>query len=186
MSVEIHPVLSHMALFARDVDHMIDFYGRVLGLSVSDGRQLEAGISRGDSEIIFLSNQPQIHQQLQLSASLFDDEECNVIHQVSFRLGDLSELREVARRIVEETQVDLSQLDQLDHGNAWSLYFRDPEENMLELYVETPWKIKQPFAQPFDILQPDDVIIGMTFERVRDAEGVDPWSVTAKSKMADA
>ncbi|MEE2999374.1 MAG: VOC family protein [Pseudomonadota bacterium] len=186
MSVEIHPVLSHMALFAQDVDRMIDFYGRVLGLSVSDGRKREPGISRGDSEIVFLSNEPQVHQQLQLSASLFDDDDCNVVHQVSFRLEDLAELREVARRIVEETQVDLSELDQLDHGNAWSLYFRDPEDNMLELYVETPWKIKHPFAQPFDILQPDDVIIGTTFERVRDAEGVDPWSATAQNKMADA
>jgi catechol 2,3-dioxygenase len=186
VSVEIHPVLSHMALFARDVECMIDFYGRVLGLNVSDGRKREAGVTRGESEIIFLSNKPQIHQQLQLSSGLFDDDECNVVHQVSFRLGELAELREVTRRIVEEIQVDLSQLDQLDHGNAWSLYFRDPEDNMLELYVETPWQIKHPFAQPFDIMQPDDVIISTTCERVRDAEGVDPWSVAAQTKMVDA
>ena len=88
--------------------------------------------------------------------------------------------------IVEERQIDLSQLDQLDHGNAWSLYFRDPEGNMLELYVETPWQLKHPFAQPFDIMQPDDVIIGMTCERVRESEGVDPWSAAAQKKMADA
>ena len=186
MSVEIHPVLSHMALFARDVDSMIDFYGRILGLSVSDGRKREAGASRGDSEIIFLSNDPQIHQQLQLSAGLFDGDDYNVVHQVSFRLGGLKELREVARRIIEETQTDSSQLDQLDHGNAWSLYFRDTENNMLELYVETPWQLEHPFAQPFDIMQPDDVIISTTYERVRDVEGVDPWSVTAEAKLADA
>ena len=65
MSAQIHPVLSHMALFARDVECMIDFYGRVLGLNVSDGRKRKAGVARGDSEIIFLSNEPQIHQQLQ-------------------------------------------------------------------------------------------------------------------------
>jgi len=175
-----------MALFARDVDSMIDFYGRILGLSVSDGRKREVGASRGDSEIIFLSNEPQIHQQLQLSAGLFDGDDYNVVHQVSFRLGGLKELREVARRIIEETQTDLSQLDQLDHGNAWSLYFRDPEENMLELYVETPWQLEHPFAQSFDVMQPDDVIISTTYERVRDAEGVDPWSVKTESKLADA
>ena len=186
MSVEIHPVLSHMALFARDVERMIDFYGRVLGLNVSDGRKREVGVSRGNSEIILLSNEPQIHQQLQLSAGLIDGDECTVVHQVSFRLSDLTELREIARRIVEETQIDLTQLDQLDHGNAWSLYFRDPENNMLELYVETPWQLKHPFAQPFDIMQPDDVIIGVTCERIRDSEGIDPWSAAAQSKMADA
>ena len=116
----------------------------------------------------------------------FDNDECNVVHQVSFRLGELAELRKVAQRIVEETQIDLSQLDQLDHGNAWSLYFRDPEGNMLELYVETPWQIKHPFAQPFDVMQPDDVIVGTTCERVREAEGIDPWSVAKNTKLADA
>lgn len=164
-----------MALFVRDVERMIDFYGRILGLSVSDGRKREAGASRGDSEIVFLSNDPEVHQQLQLSASLFDGDDCNFVHQVSFRLGGLGELREIARRIVEETQTEV---DQLDHGNAWSLYFRDPEGNMLELYVETPWLVEHPFAQGFDIMQPDDAIMAATYERVRDVLGVDPWQVS--------
>ncbi|MDP6258005.1 MAG: VOC family protein, partial [Rhodospirillales bacterium] len=86
MSVEIHPVLSHRALFVRDVERMIDFYRRVLGVSVSDGRNMAKGAARSDSEIIFLSNDPQIHQQLQLSNSLFGEDECNVVHQISFRL----------------------------------------------------------------------------------------------------
>jgi catechol-2,3-dioxygenase len=174
-----------MALFVRDVERMIDFYGRVLGLNVSDGRKREAGASRGDSEIIFLSNEPQIHQQLQLSANLFDGDDCNVVHQVSFRLGGLNELREVARRIIEETQLDLNQLDQLDHGNAWSLYFRDPEGNMLELYVDTPWQLEHPYAQSFDVMQPVDVIMAMTYERVRDVLGVDPWTVRAGDKTLE-
>jgi len=177
VSVEIHPVLSHMALFVRDVERMIEFYGRVLGLNVSDGRNMAKGAARGDSEIIFLSNDPQIHQQLQLSNALFDDDDCNVVHQVSFRLGGLAELREIARRVVEETQMEV---DQLDHGNAWSLYFRDPEGNMLELYVETPWQVDHPFAKSFDIMQPDDVIMASTYERVRDLTGVDPWQKTTK------
>lgn len=186
MSGEIQAVLSHMALFVRDVERMIDFYGRVLGLNVSDGRKREAGASRGDSEIVFLSNEPQIHQQLQLSAALFSEEECNVVHQVSFRLGGLGELRQVARRIIEETQLDLDQLDQLDHGNAWSLYFRDPEGNMLELYVDTPWQVDHPFAQAFDVMQPDDVIMATTYERVRDVQGSDPWANNADENLAEA
>lgn len=185
MSVNIQPVLSHMALFVRDIERMIDFYGRVLGLNVSDGRKREPNASRGDSEIVFLSNEPQIHQQLQLSATLFGDEGCNVVHQVSFRLKGLGELREIARRIIEETQTDLAQLDQLDHGNAWSLYFRDPEGNMLELYVNTPWRVDHPFAQPFDVMQPDDVIMATTYERVRDAIGADPWTANI-ARLEDA
>jgi catechol 2,3-dioxygenase len=180
VSLEIHPVLSHMALFVRDVKHMIDFYGRVLGLNVSDGQKRNVGVPRGDSEIIFLSNQPQIHQQLQLSSPLFDEESCNVVHQISFSIGKLGQLREVAKRIIEETDDETGQLDQLDHGNAWSLYFRDPDGNMLELYVETPWHVDHPFAKPFDIMQPDDVIMSTTYERVRDVQGVDPWSAISR------
>jgi len=176
VSVEIHPVLSHRALFVRDVERMIDFYRRVLGVSVSDGRNMAKGAARRDSEIIFLSNDPQIHQQLQLSNSLFGEDECNVVHQITFRLGCLAELRDIARRIFEETQIEV---DQFDHGNAWSLYFRDPEGNMLELYVETPWQVDHPFAMAFDIMQSDDVIMTATYERVHDLTGVDPWKKPA-------
>ena len=65
MSFQIQPVLSHMALFAKDIDSMIAFYGEILGLKVSDGRKRQVGSARGESEIVFLSNEPQIHQQLQ-------------------------------------------------------------------------------------------------------------------------
>ena len=175
-----------MALFAKDIDSMIAFYGEILGLKVSDGRKRQVGSARGESEIVFLSNEPQIHQQLQLSAGLFDSDDCNVVHQVSFRLGRLEELRRIAKRIIEKTQIDMSQLDQMDHGNAWSLYFRDPEENMLELYVETPWSLDHPFAFSFDIMQPDDVIMATTYERVRDAQGTDPWLSKKDGHMQNA
>jgi hypothetical protein len=46
---------------------------------------------------------------------------------------------------------------------------------MLELYVETPWQVDHPFAKALDIMQPDDVIMAATYERVRDLTGVDPW-----------
>lgn len=186
MSFQIQPVLSHMALFARDIDSMIAFYGEILGLKVSDGRKRKVGSARGESEIVFLSNEPQIHQQLQLSSGLFDSDDCNVVHQVSFRLGRLEELRQIAKRIIEKTQIDIGQLDQMDHGNAWSLYFKDPEENMLELYVETPWSLNHPFAFSFDIMQPDDVIMATTYERVRDAQGSDPWLSKKDGHMQNA
>ena len=117
---------------------------------------------------------------------MFDSDDCNVVHQVSFRLGRLEELRQIAKRIIEKTQIDINQLDQMDHGNAWSLYFKDPEENMLELYVETPWNLDHPFAFSFDIMQPDDVIMAMTYERVRDAQGTDPWLSKKEESMRNA
>ena len=52
MSFQIQPVLSHMALFAKDIDSMIAFYGEILGLKVSDGRKRQVGSARGESEIV--------------------------------------------------------------------------------------------------------------------------------------
>jgi catechol-2,3-dioxygenase len=39
----------------------------------------------------------------------------------------------------------------VDHGNSWSLYFRDPEANRIEVYTDTPWHIAQPYLEPLDL-----------------------------------
>jgi catechol 2,3-dioxygenase len=53
---------------------------------------------------------------------------------------------------------------QLDHGNAWSIYFHDPEGNMVEVYADSPWHVPQPYGKPFDITQPADRIRAATYE----------------------
>ena len=30
------------------------------------------------------------------------------------------------------------------HGNAWSVYFQDPEGNQIEMFCDTPWYVPQP------------------------------------------
>ena len=56
---------------------------------------------------------------------------------------------ELVRRSVKE-------LVQISHGNAWSMYFKDPEGNRIELFVDTPWYVKQPLRIPMDMRLPDD------------------------------
>jgi hypothetical protein len=41
-----------------------------------------------------------------------------------------------------------------NHGNALSLYFRDPEGNRLEVFWDTPWYISQPCIEPLDLSRP--------------------------------
>ena len=36
------------------------------------------------------------------------------------------------------------------HGNAWSVYFKDPEENTLEVFCDSPFHVRQPQAQTWD------------------------------------
>ena len=56
------------------------------------------------------------------------------------------------------------------HGNAWSLYFNDPEGNQIEVYVHTPWYIPQPHSYPMDLDQSNDEIITMTEAHCRESD----------------
>jgi catechol-2,3-dioxygenase len=57
------------------------------------------------------------------------------------------------------------------HGNAWSVYFADPEGNRVELFVDTPWHTPQPFAEPFDIEAPVETILAQTEALCRSRPG---------------
>jgi catechol-2,3-dioxygenase len=45
------------------------------------------------------------------------------------------------------------------HGNAVSIYFRDPEGNRLEVFMDSPWYCEQPLREAIDLDQADDVIL---------------------------
>ncbi len=53
------------------------------------------------------------------------------INQISFRVPGLEELRQYYPWLVKE---GVKKLDPRNHGNAWSIYFADPEGNRVELY----------------------------------------------------
>jgi hypothetical protein len=42
----------------------------------------------------------------------------------------------------------------VDHGNAWSIYFKDPEGNMIELFADSPYYTPQPCGEPLDLSLP--------------------------------
>ena len=50
----------------------------------------------------------------------------------------------------------------LTHGNAWSVYFRDPEFNGVEVFIDTPWHVRQPQGEPLDLDLSNDEIIETT------------------------
>ena len=50
----------------------------------------------------------------------------------------------------------------LTHGNAWSVYFRDPEFNGVEVFIDTPWHVRQPQGEPLDLDKSNDEIVEAT------------------------
>ena len=45
------------------------------------------------------------------------------------------------------------------HGNAFGIYFRDPEGNRAEVYWHTNVDWPQPFSRPINIEQPVDEVL---------------------------
>jgi catechol-2,3-dioxygenase len=140
---------SHVGLFVTDISHMRDFYSRVMGFTVTDHGALP------HAELVFLSRDPREHHQMVLVSGRPTGLPNLIVNQISFRVDDLASLQRFYASLEGE---DVSDLDPSNHGNAWSLYFRDPEGNRLEVFVDTDWYISQPFKIPLDLDRPENEI----------------------------
>jgi len=169
---------SHIGLFVIDMDRMADFYTRVLGFFVTDRGMLSG------RRLTFLSRDPREHHQIVLSTGRHQDLHVKVINQISFRMASLSALQHFWRTLPNES---VSDIDPIIHGNAWALYFRDPEGNRIELFVDSEWYIAQPIRHPLDLSMPEADIRRITYEFCRDKPGFKPierWYDEMRELMA--
>ena len=157
---------SHMGFFVQDLPRMLDFYTRVLGFTVTDRGKI------GANDIVFTSWDPREHHQIVLVAGRAGSLDLNHINQLSFRVASVEDLQALWRRVKDEPAV--SDLRPINHGNAWSLYFRDPEGNRLEMFCDTEWYITQPCIEPLDITLPADELRRRSDEFCRASPGFKP------------
>lgn len=143
-------------LYVHDVDTMIEFYTNTLGFEVTD----RGSFSRGD-EIVFLSQTAKAHHQLAFITGRSTPEPSNNVNHVAFRTdGTLDDLRALKKTLDTDSRV--TEIMPLTHGNAWSVYFRDPEFNGVEVFLDTPWHVRQPQGQPLDLDRSNDEIVEFT------------------------
>jgi catechol 2,3-dioxygenase-like lactoylglutathione lyase family enzyme len=155
---------SHVGVFVTDLEKMVDFYTRVLGLVVSDRDVMKDG-----REIAFLTLDPREHHQVVFATGRPADLAYNMIQQLSFRAESLSSLREMYVALKHEP---IAELGPISHGNAMSAYFRDPEGNRLEIFVDTKWHVPQPCAEPLDLMKTDDEIMEFVDRQIAALPGV--------------
>jgi catechol 2,3-dioxygenase len=140
-------MLSHLGMFVEDVESMTAFYTEVFGLRLTD-----KGVGRNFKFTLhFLSGSPDQHHQLVLASGRQPGTPSSIM-QLSFKVKSLDELRSVRGLALDK---GASGLRAMNHGNALSIYFSDPEENTVEVYLDTPWYVPQPHGDPLDLDRPD-------------------------------
>ena len=176
MSADAAPRLSHVGLYVRDVPKMIEFYTGVLGFVVSDGAE--------DGRITLLSRNPSDHHQVVLVRGRTTDSETAMVQQVSFNVETLANVQRAYRKVRD---AGCEGIRPICHGNAWSVYFQDPEGNQLEMFCDTPWYVPQPLGIKIDLEKPEDELFRETEAFCRDREGFKPmeeWRAEISRKIA--
>jgi catechol 2,3-dioxygenase len=158
--------LSHFGFFVFDMTRMERFYTEALGFVVTD-----RGSLRG-RDLLFLSRNPAEHHQIVMASGRTGQPDDQVINQLSFRVTSLDALKDFHAQIRQRDEVH--DINPVSHGNAWSVYFRDPEGNRIEVFVDAPWYVTQPRGEPLDLSLPADEIMRRTEAACREDPGFMP------------
>jgi len=140
--------LGHVGIYVRDPQLMIEFYSGFLGMSVTD---------RGaDDWIVFLSANPAVeHHEFAMVRS---EDHKSEPQQISFTVASLADLKNFHAEILDRGfPVEMV----VNHGNAIGCYFRDPEGNVVEVYWHTGKDWPQPYADPIDLSQSEEELLGI-------------------------
>lgn len=160
---------SHAVLYVRDLEAMLAFYGEVLGFAVSDRGPLDPR-SPG-LEIAFVSQVATDHHQLAFVPVRGVDTASPLDH-MAFRVDSLDDVRSLARKLREDGRA--SGIHFLNHGNAWSVYFKDPEGNGLEVFCDSPFAVRQPQIKPWDGVMGEAELRRQTEEQFAGEPGFEP------------
>lgn len=171
--------LSHSTITVKDLNTMLDFYGTVLGFHVTN-----RGVV-GDVEMAFISQDPAEHHQIVFVAGQDTSEHHFVMaDHLAFRTGSLDDLRAIGAKLDE---AEVAGVIPINHGNAWSLYFTDPEGNGLECFVDSPFHVAQPFAGGLDLLASDVEVAAATKAEIEDLPefaAMSDWRAAFEARLA--
>ena len=175
------PTPSHFGIFVTDVGRMVSFYKTVFGLVETDrgvGRTFKA-------PLIFLSASPDQHHQLVIAGGRPPEATFSTVMQLSFAVPTIQHLRDI-RALAEANGA--SRFVPLNHGNALSVYFGDPEGNTVETYIDMPFYITQPHGDPLDLSQDDATLLRETeaiCRRDPTFMPIDQWQARFRTRTAD-
>ena len=170
--------LSHSTIAVKDLETMIAFYGDVLGFHVTNRGEVPGG-----GEMAFVSQDPSEHHQIVFVAGPTAEHQFVMADHLAFRTGSLDDLRAIGDRL---EAAGVEGVIPISHGNAWSLYFTDPEGNGLECFVDSPFHVAQPYADGLDLSSSNDEIEADTRAKLEDKPEFQPleeWQTAFASQL---
>ena len=160
---------SHAVIYVRDLAKMVDFYEKVLGFAVTDRGPLDP--ANPGIEVVFLSQAGSDHHQLAF-ASVRGDGPSTTLDHIAFRVDSLADVKEVADRVAADGRSP--RLGAVNHGNAWSVYFGDPEDNTIEVFCDSPYAVQQPQMKGWDLATSEDELRRRTEQEFGSERGFMP------------
>ncbi len=139
--------LGHIGFYVQDLELMKDFYANFIGMTLTK-------VSAGGA---FFSADPEAcDHEIAMMAGRTSLDGPPVIQQISMRVDTLDDLRDFKRRIAEKGYT----LDRIvTHASAIGCYFRDPENNPVEVFWMTGHTSWAQISIPIDIDQSDEAVM---------------------------
>jgi catechol 2,3-dioxygenase-like lactoylglutathione lyase family enzyme len=139
-----------VGIYVRDLERMVAFYRDLMGMRITK-QNWRAGI-------VFLSSDPEtVDHEIALMRGPPSPEDPHLIQQISMRVAGLDDLRDFHRRLrAEGYRIERV----VNHASAIGCYFFDPEGNRTEVFWLTGRPSWVPVANPIDIEQPDEAVLG--------------------------
>lgn len=122
----IHPatLIGEVSLTVANLDRQIDFYQRVLGLTLHWRKGNAAGLGAGDADLVRLTEEPSFKRYRGITG----------LYHFAVLFPDRQELARVVARLFSLRYTNYP----TDHIMTKTTYLDDPEGNGIELYAESP------------------------------------------------
>ena len=122
--------LGHVVMRVRDMDRSLDFYSRVMGLTIME---------RSPSGTVFMSANTEKSHELAIRAIGMDaaGPDHSLIGQahMAWQMASFEDLQELYTRL-KENDVKIRHIG--NHGISLGVYLSDPDDNEIEVYYELP------------------------------------------------
>lgn len=145
----VHPKLAHYGLLTANLDAMVDWYGKVLGMTINHRSKIPfiARVLRQGppfSAFAFVSNDDMDHRivffEMPDATNDADKRRHTGLQHIAFEYASLGDLLGTYERL---NGVGIQILWAADHGVGTSIYYEDPDRNVVEIFVsnfESPSK----------------------------------------------